>query len=87
MDLKKLKSKLDDFVYNAMEAIETSGLYKKAVLYKFELSLIACVFAGSILEMCLYINSHSPWWGLVWLLPIYRAYKNQLKAMHKPINT
>ena len=87
MDLKMIKSKLDDFVFNVMEAIETSELYKKAVLYKFELSLIACVFAGSILEMCLYINSRSPWWGLVWLLPIYRAYKGQLKLMQTNLNT
>ena len=87
MDLKKIKSKLDDFVYNLMEAIEESEQYKKAVLYKFELSLILFVGAGSLMETILYIYSLSPWWGLAWLLPIYGAYKNQLRLMQKPINS
>jgi len=81
MDLKMIKSKLDDFVFNAMKSIETSELYKKTVLYKFELSLILLVGAGSLMETVLYIYSLSPWWGLAWLLPIYGAYKNQLKTM------
>ena len=87
MDLKMIKSKLDDFVFNIMEAIETSELYKKTVLYKFELSLILLVGAGSLMETVLYIYSLSPWWGLVWLLPIYREYKIQLRLMQKSINS
>ena len=86
-DLKKIKSKLDDFVYNSMEAIEASEQYKKAVEYKFELSLILFAGAGSLMETVLYIYSLSPWWGLTWLLPIYGVHKIQLKAMQKPINS
>ncbi len=87
MDLKKIKSKLDNFVYDSMEAIEASEQYKRAVLYKFELSLILFVGAGSLMETVLYIYSQSPLWGLVWLIPIYGAYKNQLRLMQRPINT
>lgn len=87
MDLKKIKSKLDDFVYDSMEQIEVSELYKKAVLYKFELSLILFVGAGALMETVLYIYSLSPWWGLAWLLPIYGAYKYQLKLMQTAFNT
>ena len=81
MDLKKIKSKLDDLVYDSMEAIEASEQYKKAVEYKFELTLITFVGAGALMETVLYIYNISPWWGLAWLLPIYGAYKTQLKTM------
>jgi len=81
MDLKKLKSKLDDLVYDSMEAIEASEQYKKAVEYKFELTLITFVGAGALMETVLYIYNISPWWGMAWLLPIYGAYKTQLKTM------
>jgi len=87
MDLKKIKPKLDDFVYDTMEAIEASEQYKKAVLYKFELALILFVGAGALMETGLYIYNISPWWGLAWLLPIYGAYKYQLNAMQTVLNT
>ena len=87
MDLKMIKSKLDDFVYGTAETIKASEQHKKTVKYKFELSLILLVGAGSLMETVLYIYSLSPWWGLAWLLPIYGAYKNQLKVMQTDLST
>ncbi len=86
MNLQRIKESLDCYVSDTIGAIRETKQYNDAVKYKFELSLIACVLSGTILEMFLYINSDSPLWGLAWLLPIYALYKNQLKLMQKPIN-
>lgn len=55
-------------------------------LYKFELSLISFVLAGTIMEMFLYSYDGYAISGLIWLLPIYGAYKNQRKTMQTDLN-
>lgn len=87
MNLQKIKNSLNCYVSDTIGAIQETKSYNDAVKYKFELSLILFVGSGAIMETVLYIYSLSPWWGLAWLLPIYGAYKNQLRLMQRPINT
>jgi len=62
---------------------------KQAIEYKFELILCGLVAAGAVSEIVLYNCNGSPWWGLLWLLPIYGMYKHQLKTVgpQQKINT
>lgn len=62
---------------------------KQAIEYKFELILCGLVVAGTVSEIMLYSAAKSPWWGLLWLLPIYGMYKHQLKTVgpQQKINT
>lgn len=77
MDLKRIKNSLDGYVSDAIEVVQETKLYNNAIKYKFELSLILFVLAGTIMETLLYSWGQSYIWGLIWLLPIYGVYKQE----------
>jgi hypothetical protein len=98
MDLQKIKNSLDCYVSGIIETAQKTKIvetaqetkqYKKCIEYQFELILCSLVAAGTLTEMALYSVAKSPWWGLLWLLPIYGMYKRQLKFMaaQQKINT
>lgn len=82
MGLQKIKNSLNCYVSDTIETIQKTKQYNDAIKYKFELSLISFVAAGTIMEMFLYSCDGYAISGLIWLLPIYGAYK---KEASKPI--
>jgi len=83
MDPKKLteniKPKVETLTENVKTNVENLKVY--SIKYKFELLLISVVLSGVIMEGILYSKGMSPWWGLIWLIPIYMLYTNQCKVM------
>lgn len=80
MNLQKIKESLNCHVSNTIGTIQESEQYKKCIEYKFELALILFVGSGILTEGILYSTGSSPFVGLMWLIPIYGAYNNQLKV-------
>lgn len=79
MDQKELKNK----AMKSLNELKNRGVdystktKEFSTLYKFELSLIACVLAGAVMEGLLYAKGQSFIWGLLWLFPIYGFYKQE----------
>lgn len=74
--------KIDELKGKVVDLVTKTKTF--TALYKFELSLIACVLTGAVMEGLLYAKDQSFILGLLLLFPIYWLYKQEKTEKSTP---